>query len=92
MKTLSITNEKGLRFNLALISSDRGPKVEFYDDRYKRDGLGFSPKLGQFIGRYYLSTLQKRDKQYGLDLHGGVPDWGIDRQSMLKVHQWMDEQ
>jgi len=57
--------------------------LEFYDFRYKH-----TPD-GQFISRYYLSTLNEgRDHRYGLDLMGGVDSWKIDAQTFNLVLVW----
>ena len=50
--------------------------VQFYDGRYDHTDLG------QFTGgSYYASTLletkAERGGGYGINLHGGVPDWTI---------------
>jgi hypothetical protein len=49
------------------------PLVEVYDARYAGKP-GFTT-AGQFISRYYLSTLRKHTG--GLSLHGGVPEWTL---------------
>jgi len=95
MRTFAVINDKGRRFNLKLIElgdkygrddcliHDKSepfnhPLVEFYD-----------AKNDQFIGRYFSNTLLERDHDYGLDLHGGVPEWGIDRYTMKQVFRWL---
>ncbi len=106
MNTFSVINDKGLRFNIVIVEvGDKygrdnclthgqkdhdkygGDLIEFYDARYP-DSIGTGS--GQFIGRYYVDTLQKRDSDYGLDLHGGVPDWGLDVAAMSQVHRFID--
>lgn len=59
--------------------------VEFYDSRWPK----FGP-LGQFVARYYLSTLM--DVKGGLNLYGGVPDWQIGATAMAQVQAWLTEQ
>jgi len=59
-------------------------KVEFYDARYE-------PPRGQFVCRYYLRTLCKGNRPYGLDLNAGEPDWTVDKQTMGLVFDWLGE-
>lgn len=54
------------------------PLVEFYDTRY------LHTKYGQFVSRYYLSTLLERDN-HGLNLQGDVDDWSIDSETMRLI-------
>jgi len=59
-------------------------KVSFYDARYKE---GFT-EHGQFIGTYYLETLQEDREEIGkrgLDLHGGIPEWSVDAETMKNL-------
>lgn len=85
----------------SLIHCKDKPLVEFYDTRYpfwydfvgtREDAIAAGAKpLGQFVSRYYVSTLREsRHLDYGLALHGGVPGWNVDPESMRQVHQWMD--
>jgi len=46
--------------------------VEFYD----ASNLTRDPR-GQFVARYYLSTLKDRDPRHGLPLQGDVPEWTV---------------
>ena len=55
--------------------------VEFYDSRYPH-----TPD-GQFISRYYLSTLQEPGSN-GLDLHGGEPEWRVSPRTLALVLAW----
>ena len=100
-KVLNIKNDKGRRFNVRIITNgdkygrnhaltmtSNSPQVEFYDPMWPESA---HPELGQFIGRYYITTLQDRDRNQGLDLHGGVPEWGIDADAMQFVHDFLDE-
>lgn len=63
--------------------NDKEPMVEFYDSRYPHD------KYGQFISRYYVSTL-KRHKG-GLDLYGGEPAWQVSAEGMKKVVKYLEK-
>ena len=60
------------------------PVVEFYDKRYPMHG-----KPGQFISRYYVSTLREDHfdgaPARGLNLHGGVPEWTIQPEDYAPV-------
>ena len=62
------------------------PLVEFYDARYPFTAYG------QFVSRYYMTTLLDRSEAYGLDLDGGIRDWKIDRNTMASVMNWLREQ
>ena len=56
------------------------PMIEFYDA--SQDPEKFGPR-GQFVSRYYLSTLIKDPEHYsGLDLQGDVPSWFLDGQTL----------
>lgn len=50
------------------------PMVEFYDVRHA--GEAFGPR-GQFVSRYYLSTMLAHQEGAGLCLHGGVAAWSV---------------
>lgn len=52
------------------------PLVTFYDARYQ--GPYDNDGLGQMVSCYYAYTLVDFEDGYGLDLHGGVPDWSVD--------------
>lgn len=54
-----------------VLTNDGEAMVEFYDARYPHT------EHGQFISRYYLSTLNERAPGTGLDLDGGIPDWSV---------------
>lgn len=55
------------------------PLIEFYDARYPHSSHG------QFVSRYYLSTLQQHGTS-GLCLDGGNADhWSIDAASLQVV-------
>jgi hypothetical protein len=65
------------------------PMVEFYDRRYVDK---FGPR-GQFVSRYYLSTLtdDRGHLANGLCLDGGVPAWSVNAHDMAQVLAWLDE-
>lgn len=60
--------DQGDRYGLegCLVHTGREPLIEFYDSRFP-----FTPN-GQFISRYYLSTLREHKATEGLNLHGGL--------------------
>ena len=60
------------------------PVVSFYDRRYMHT------PYGQFVSDYCRETLLDRDKNYGLDLCGGVADWALSRNLMQIVCNWLD--
>jgi len=107
MKTLDICNHKMRCFRVILIEQGEkyglndclthdkaDPLVEFWDLTYK-DAKDFGPN-GQFVSRYYRSTLLGIDplfpenkKGQGLDLLGYEPAWKIDAPAMDKVREWL---
>ena len=82
---------KGDRYGLndCLTHGETRPLVEFYDGRFT-DKFG---ERGQFISRYYASTLLDdcvRLGQRGLILDGGVAEWKIDGPTMAGILRWID--
>ena len=76
------------------IHDKEGALLEFYDYDFDFDYDG-NKKLGQFISRYYISTLRSSytpATTIGLNLHGGVPKWTINAQGMNQVMRFVDEQ
>lgn len=75
---------KGDHYGLdgCLVHDEDDPLVEFYDARYPHT------EYGQFVSRYYLSTLLD-DPVWGLDLDGGVEDWTVDGDTMSTVYVWL---
>lgn len=74
---------------LGLVNDAAEPMVEFFDRRYidtfraANGGNGW----GQFVSRYFLSTLLTLEG--GLNLDGGIPDWSISGEGMKKVLKWL---
>lgn len=70
------------------LTHDGGPMVEFYDATYA--GPDFGPR-GQFVSRYYLSTLMDRRgmpglyAEYGLCLQGDVPEWVVSARNVAEA-------
>lgn len=66
------------------------PLIEFYDRTYAkrndsvREEVSFGPR-GQFVSRYYASTLADHDPDQGLCLNGGVDAWKIDAAALAPV-------
>jgi hypothetical protein len=56
--------------------------VEFYDARYNHT------KYGQFVSRYYRSTLL-RQRGRGLFLNEAAEAWQIDAETMADIRQWL---
>ena len=76
--------------NMCLLNV-KAPMVEFYDVRYRHT------PYGQFVSRYYISTILSQDSRggeysNGLCLDGRVPAWHVSAEDMqqvitfLKVH------
>jgi hypothetical protein len=72
-KDMCCINDEGVAFQ-----NGPQPMVEFYDLRWDHTALG------QFISRYYVSTLRERPIG-GLCLDGGVPDWHISERNFSFV-------
>ena len=69
--------------------NDKAAMVEFYDSRYDHaDFLG----RGQFVSRYYVSTLLE-ESQYpnGLSLDGGIPEWSVSADGMNQVLEFIQQ-
>lgn len=66
------------------------PLVEFYDARYPHNFDSEGP-LGQFVSRYYLSTLRDHSPANGLNLYGGEPSWSLAATDMAKVLRFLDQ-
>jgi len=93
---LTVTNENLDKFNVKVVRKgdryglngclehkDADPLVEFYDAEFANK-RGFDYR-GQFVSRYYLSTLLTHlSCGCGLCLEGSVPKWGI---SSLNVQE-----
>lgn len=80
---------KGERYGLrnCLVHDQDEPLVEFYDGRYAGKE-GFDPE-GQFVERYYRSTLLQRSPFHGLNLDGCIPDWTVPPLMMRFILGWL---
>jgi hypothetical protein len=72
----------------SLIYTALEPSVEFYD--YDQDLAKFGPR-GQFVARYYRSTLVEHEEGYGLDLLTYVPEWKVSAATMTEILNWLKE-
>lgn len=95
-----VINDKNIMFNVVLSKRENWERpeddnstkmlVSFYDTRYNHT------QYGQFIGRYYASTLLGLDgygsgiKDRGLNLHGGVDDWFINADNANHVVDFIE--
>lgn len=78
--------EKGDKYGLndILTHDEADPLVEFFDTRYEHTDLG------QFVTRYYLSTVLKSEN--GLCLQGDVPSWSVGEACMNRIRDWLRRQ
>ena len=76
---------EGYGVNDAVIHDKDRPLVEFYDNRHG-NGLG---SRGQFVSRYYASTLLESENRGGLSLHGGEPEWTVSAEEMVAVRKYI---
>ena len=60
------------------------PLVEFYDDRYHSQ----PGDRGQFVSRYYVSTLLEYTGQ-GLNLYVGEPAWYLYSSDLDRVREYL---
>jgi len=65
------------------LTNEGGPMIEFYDPRHVKHG-----PLGQFISRYYVSTILERDTG-GLALQGDIPEWTVSAHDMAEIRVWL---
>ena len=68
--------------------NNKEPMVEFYDSRFSdRDFDG----RGQFVSRYYISTLISSKYPNGLCLDGGIPAWSVSADGMKQVLEFIQQ-
>lgn len=96
-RVITVRASHGVEFNVRLLLqgdrygrddglvvwADGPPGVEFYDRRYPHT------RYGQFVSRYYVSTLMQAPKMNGIDLDGGIPDWRIDGSTWRLIEAWL---
>jgi hypothetical protein len=86
---------KGERYGLdnVLLHEQDEPLVEFYDAEQSLTKFG---PLGQFVTRYYLTTLlenrQKHPAYAPLALDLGIPRWTVSAPHMGLVEHWLQVQ
>ena len=82
--------------DMCLTHDEADPLVEFYDaDASFNDGpKNIGMKLGQFVSRYYMSTLMNDGDPigdgHGFCLDGGVPKWVIEGAAMKRVARFLN--
>lgn len=63
------------------------PMIEFYDCRFE------FTEYGQFVSRYYVSTLLENEGRhsegYGLSLADDVAAWEISYETYMRVLKWL---
>jgi hypothetical protein len=73
--------------DFCLTHDEDKPLVEFYDGRYPHC------EYGQFVTRYYVSTILGTDKwgrgAGGLILDGGIPAWTVSAEDMDTVRDYL---
>ena len=73
--------------DFCLTHDEDKPLVEFYDGRYPHC------EYGQFVTRYYVSTILGTDKwgrgAGGLILDGGIPAWTVSAEDMDTVREYL---
>lgn len=100
---LTVVNDAGRGFNVRLVKQgDRfglddklvhdkpDPMLEFYDATYQGD-----PRFGergQFVARYYLSTLNDRLWGGALALNESVPVWVVSAFNVEHALAWANKQ
>ena len=72
--------------NDCLVHDKDEPLVEFFDAA--QDHTVFGP-LGQFVSRYYRSTLMESKNHDGLLLDTGAPHWQIGAEGLRAVKEFI---
>lgn len=75
---------EGYGLDNEVIHDEAEPLVEFFDTRSEHTDLG------QFVSRYFRSTLLEGEEG-GLCLQGGVPSWVIHSECMKRIRQWLKQ-
>lgn len=69
--------------NMMLTNDSGQPYVEFYDRDYDYCKEADGKILGQFVSRYYFSTLLTNyDGSRGINLEGRVKKWRLDKDAL----------
>jgi len=78
--------------NFCLTHDKAEPMIEFYDVRYAHDHDVDGTVLGQFVSRYYLTTLLGAAiGNRGIQLNGGIPEWNIAANAITAIAQWAND-
>ena len=72
--------------NMCLLNV-KAPMVEFYDGRYPHVHAPY----GQFVSRYYISTILNANLSNGLCLDGRIPAWNVSAEDMAQVITFLKE-
>ena len=72
------------------LTNEGEPLVEFYDSRFDKHGCWMG--RGQFVSRYYVSTILGGEYPNGLSLDGGIPEWTVSAEDMAAVQTYLKEQ
>ena len=79
---------KGEKYGLNdCLTNNKAPMIEFYDSRYQ----GCEGR-GQFVSRYYTSTILDGEYANGLSLDGGIPAWSVSADGMKQVVEFLHQQ
>ena len=100
LKKIIVTNKTGIAFvvrvveqgerygrNMMLTHEENEPLVEFYDARHPFDFDLDGNQLGQFVSRYYISTLAKSEG--GINLCGHYEGAILEEEPMRLVQEFM---
>jgi hypothetical protein len=79
-KLCTVTNDRGIKFNVTLENSKYGRVVVFYDTRY------LFTNYGQSVSGYGVETIMEVGNN-GINLQGGVEDWYITAENLRHVQR-----
>lgn len=85
----------GERYGRNRVLVNEGPPLVCFHDSKNRfpEGDVDERYYGQATGgQYYLETLLAHDEAYGLDLHGGVPEWQVPAESLPDLLSFLRRQ
>jgi hypothetical protein len=71
------------------LTNEKAQMVEFYDSRFDHKS---SMGRGQFVSRYYTSTILGGEYSNGLCLDGGIPEWTVSAEGMKQVVEYLRQQ
>lgn len=77
---------EGYGVNDSIIHDREDPLIEFFDFDYAN--VRSFGEYGQFISRYYESTLAERTP-YALSLYSDVDSWYLSKENMYEVLEWL---